>query len=80
MPPRRRAETRLHAGGADLGEVPAYLIPAAGRAHEVRPLLILTNGYDATITDLYFSAALQRPVAAITVCCSTRRAREPARP
>jgi alpha-beta hydrolase superfamily lysophospholipase len=37
--------------------LPAYLLPASGRAHEVRPLLILTNGYDATITDLYFASA-----------------------
>jgi hypothetical protein len=32
----------------------AYLIPAVGHEREVRPLLILTNGYDATITDMYF--------------------------
>lgn len=38
--------------------MPAYLIPAAGRAGEVRPLLILTNGYDATITDMYFASAV----------------------
>ena len=44
-------------------ELPAYLIPAHGRETEVRPLLILNNGYDATITDLYFAsgvAALDR--------------------
>ncbi len=44
-------------------ELPAYLVPAFGRESEVRPLLILNNGYDATITDLYFAsgvAALQR--------------------
>jgi predicted alpha/beta-fold hydrolase len=43
--------------------MPAYLVPAAGREREVRPLLILTNGYDGTITDMYFAsavAALQR--------------------
>lgn len=37
--------------------LPAYFIPAAGRPGEVRPLLILTNGYDATITDMYFASA-----------------------
>lgn len=44
-------------------ELPAYLVPATGRAGERRPLLILNNGYDATITDLYFAsgvAALDR--------------------
>jgi pimeloyl-ACP methyl ester carboxylesterase len=38
--------------------MPAYLIPAAGREHEARPLLILTNGYDGTITDMYFASAV----------------------
>jgi alpha-beta hydrolase superfamily lysophospholipase len=38
--------------------LPAYLIPATGRAHQVRPLLILTNGYDATVTDMYFASAV----------------------
>ena len=38
--------------------LPAYLIPAEGRAQERRPLLILTNGYDATLTDLYFASAV----------------------
>ncbi|MEJ0002896.1 MAG: alpha/beta fold hydrolase [Pararobbsia sp.] len=38
--------------------LPAYVIPAEGRAGERRPLLILTNGYDATITDLYFFSAV----------------------
>lgn len=38
--------------------LPAYLIPAEGRAHEVRPLLVCTNGYDGTITDLYFASAV----------------------
>ncbi|MBL8581100.1 MAG: alpha/beta fold hydrolase [Rhizobiaceae bacterium] len=36
----------------------AYLLPAAGRADEVRPLLILTNGYDGTITDMYFASGV----------------------
>lgn len=39
-------------------ELPAYLVPATGRESEVRPLLILTNGYDATITDLYLASAV----------------------
>ena len=36
----------------------AYLIPAKGRARERRPLLIVTNGYDASITDAYFAWAV----------------------
>lgn len=36
----------------------AYLIPAKGRARERRPLLIVTNGYDASITDAYFASAV----------------------
>lgn len=40
------------------GELPAYLVPAVGRESEVRPLLILNNGFDATITDLYFTSAV----------------------
>jgi pimeloyl-ACP methyl ester carboxylesterase len=38
--------------------LPGYLIPASGREAEVRPLLILTNGYDASVTDLYFASAV----------------------
>lgn len=44
-------------------QLPAYLVPAPGHETEVRPLLILNNGYDATITDMYFAsgaAALER--------------------
>ncbi|MEO6826299.1 MAG: alpha/beta fold hydrolase [Microbacteriaceae bacterium] len=44
-------------------QLPAYLVPAPGHEDEVRPLLILNNGYDATITDMYFAsgvAALKR--------------------
>jgi len=42
------------------GEVPmpAYLVPAAGRETDVRPLVVLTNGYDGTITDMYFASAV----------------------
>jgi len=38
--------------------MPAYLLAAQGRATEVRPLVILTNGYDATVTDMYFASAV----------------------
>jgi predicted alpha/beta-fold hydrolase len=38
--------------------LPAYFIPAQGRATEVRPLMILTNGYDGTVTDMYFASAV----------------------
>ena len=38
--------------------MPGYLVPAVGRATEVRPLLICTNGYDGQITDLYFASAV----------------------
>jgi alpha-beta hydrolase superfamily lysophospholipase len=38
--------------------LPAYLVPAEGYEREVRPLLIFTNGYDATITDMYFASAV----------------------
>ena len=40
------------------GTLPGYLLPAEGRARERRPLLILTNGYDATVTDMYFASAV----------------------
>lgn len=35
-----------------------YVIPAQGRENKVRPLLIFTNGYDGTITDLFFASAV----------------------
>ncbi|HEY0183000.1 MAG TPA: alpha/beta fold hydrolase [Rhodopila sp.] len=38
--------------------LPAYVIPAVTHPNEPRPLLILTNGYDATVTDLYFASAV----------------------
>ena len=38
--------------------MPGYLIPAAGHETEVRPLIILTNGYDGTMTDMYFASAV----------------------
>jgi alpha-beta hydrolase superfamily lysophospholipase len=38
--------------------LPACLIPAVGYEAAVRPLLICTNGYDATITDMFFASAV----------------------
>jgi pimeloyl-ACP methyl ester carboxylesterase len=38
--------------------LPAYLIPADCRETEPRPLIILTNGYDATVTEMYFASAV----------------------
>jgi len=38
--------------------MPGYLIPAVGYERDVRPLLICTNGYDATVTDMYFGSAV----------------------
>lgn len=38
--------------------LPAYVIPAVGYETAVRPLLICTNGYDATITDMFFASAV----------------------
>ncbi|MDQ8730253.1 alpha/beta hydrolase [Bradyrhizobium sp. LHD-71] len=38
--------------------LPAYLIPADGLVTERRPLIILTNGYDATVTEMYFASAV----------------------
>lgn len=39
------------------GTLPAYFLPAEGHAGERRPLVICTNGYDATVTELYFACA-----------------------
>lgn len=38
-------------------QLPGCLIPATGLGDETRPLVILTNGYDATMTDMYFASA-----------------------
>jgi pimeloyl-ACP methyl ester carboxylesterase len=38
--------------------LPAWLIPAQGRAGSRRPLIVLVNGYDGTITDPYFASAV----------------------
>ncbi len=38
--------------------LPAYLVTAAGHETEVRPLIIFNNGYDGTVTDMYFASAV----------------------
>jgi len=38
--------------------LPGYFLPAHGRAGERRPLVIFTNGYDATVTEMYFALAV----------------------
>jgi len=38
--------------------LPGYLLPAEGREGEVRPLVILANGYDGTVTEMYFASAV----------------------
>lgn len=38
--------------------LPAYLIPAEGFETERRPLIVFNNGYDGTITDMYFASAV----------------------
>jgi len=38
--------------------LPAYVIPAQGHETQVRPLVILNNGYDGTMTDMYFGSAV----------------------
>lgn len=38
--------------------LPAYMIPAQGQETAVRPLIILNNGYDGTITDMHFASAV----------------------
>ncbi len=38
--------------------MPAYFLSALGRAGETRPLLVLVNGYDGTVTDVYFALAV----------------------
>ncbi len=40
--------------------MPAYVVrPQDARADETRPLLICTNGYDATVTDMFFATAVE---------------------
>ena len=38
--------------------LPAYFIPAEGFETKLRPLIIFNNGYDGTITDMYFASAV----------------------
>jgi hypothetical protein len=38
--------------------MPAYLVRARGHERETRPLLIGTNGYDATVSEMYFGFGL----------------------
>lgn len=38
--------------------LPAYFLPATGNTNDARPLTILTNGYDATVTEMYFASAV----------------------
>ena len=38
--------------------LPLYLIPADGREHERRPTIVFVNGYDGTVTDIYFASAV----------------------
>jgi pimeloyl-ACP methyl ester carboxylesterase len=38
--------------------MPAYFLPAPGFAGTKRPTVIFTNGYDGTVTDLYFASAV----------------------
>jgi alpha-beta hydrolase superfamily lysophospholipase len=38
--------------------LPAYFIPAEGHGTAVRPLIIFNNGYDGTVTDMYFASAV----------------------
>jgi hypothetical protein len=38
--------------------MPAYFMPATGRERERRPLVIVNNGYDATVTESYFFQAV----------------------
>lgn len=38
--------------------MPGYFIAAEGRENQVRPLVIFNNGYDGTLTDMYFASAV----------------------
>jgi alpha-beta hydrolase superfamily lysophospholipase len=53
--PRPVAPLRIPFEGTTM---PGYLLPAMGREEERRPLVILTNGYDATVTENYFAVAV----------------------
>lgn len=53
--PRPVAPLRIPFEGTTL---PGYFLPATGREDETRPLVIFTNGYDATVVELYFACAV----------------------
>ena len=38
--------------------MPAYFVPAAGFIDVQRPTIIFTNGYDGTLTDMFFASAV----------------------
>ncbi len=38
--------------------LPAYFLAAEDHENEVRPLIVFNNGYDGTITDVYFASAV----------------------
>src|SRR5262249_727824 len=38
--------------------LPAYFIPAVNRERDTRPLIVFTNGYDASVTDMFFASAV----------------------
>lgn len=44
--------------GFEGATLPYYLIPARGYETQARPTIILVNGYDATVTDVYFMHAV----------------------
>jgi alpha-beta hydrolase superfamily lysophospholipase len=44
--------------GFEGASLPLYLIPAEGHEGEQRPTLLFVNGYDATVTDMYFASAV----------------------
>jgi dienelactone hydrolase len=53
--PRPVAPLRIPFEGTTL---PGYFLPAFGHEEGVRPLVIFTNGYDATVTEMYFAGAV----------------------
>jgi alpha-beta hydrolase superfamily lysophospholipase len=53
--PRPVSPLRIPFEGTTL---PGYLLPAVGHEEETRPLVIFTNGYDATVTEMYFACAV----------------------
>lgn len=38
--------------------LPGYFLPAVGHEDETRPLVVFTNGYDATVTQMYFACVV----------------------